>query len=168
MDDLVPRVQTNTRLDAFNSTAGEVQVSADVVHGASTTLGQRERERRGFFLCYWINIARALAFGAGPFSEREIQVAAANLSPPPLPPGKRSDGIGVGTETRPAAGDRPQCYRVARGEMGTIALNNYLGKIFFLCLPRRDIVLRAFEPLTPAAAAASASAPLPPRLCKSC
>lgn len=53
------------------------------------------------------------------------------------------------------------------GEMGTIALNNYLGKIFFLYLPRRDIVLRAFEPLTPAAAAA-ASAPLPPRLCKSC
>lgn len=44
-----------------------------------------------------------------------------------------------------------------RGEMGTIALNNYLGKIFFLYLPRRDIVLRAFEPLIPAAAAPSPS-----------
>lgn len=36
--------------------------------------------------------------------------------------------------------------------MGTIALNNYLGKIFFLYLLQRDIVLCAFEPLIPAAA----------------
>lgn len=46
-----------------------------------------------------------------------------------------------------------------RGEMGTIALNNYLGKIFFLYLPQRDIVPCTFEPLILAAAATAAPSP---------